>query len=425
PHPRGRPAHRRQPRPRDRHAAHRRARPRRRRPGHRLGDRRARRRRHQGPRLQRPRPAARRRQRRRRHLLADPPAVAGVRPAREQDGDLPDRHQGHRPAGAVRRRWQDRPVRRCGRRQDGPHPGDDLPRRQGVLRRLGVRRRRRAHPRGQRPVRGDDRVGRHRRHRAGVRADGRAAGHPAARRAVGADDGGVLPRRAEAGRAAVHRQHLPLHPGRVGGVDAARPHAQRRRLPADPGRRDGRAAGADHLDARSLDHLAAGDLRPRRRHHRPGAAHDVHPPGRHHGARPVHRRAGHLPGRRPARLHQPHPRPPLHRRRALRRRTRGAAHPAALQGPAGHHRDPRHRRARRGGQGPGQPGPSHPALPVAAVLRRRGLHRPARQVRPDRGDDRVVQEAHRGRLRPHPRAGVLPVRWHRGRRGQRPEARGL
>jgi F-type H+-transporting ATPase subunit beta len=53
----------------------------------------------------------------------------------------------------VRRRRQDRPVRRCRRRQDGPHPGDDLPRRQGVLRRVGVRRRRRAHPRGQRPVR--------------------------------------------------------------------------------------------------------------------------------------------------------------------------------------------------------------------------------------------------------------------------------
>jgi F-type H+-transporting ATPase subunit beta len=35
---------------------------------------------------------------------------------------------------------QDRPVRRCRRRQDGPHPGDDLPRRQGVLGRLGVRR---------------------------------------------------------------------------------------------------------------------------------------------------------------------------------------------------------------------------------------------------------------------------------------------
>ena len=61
--------------------------------------------------------------------------------------------------------------------------------------------------------------------RAGLRPDGRAAGHPAAGRAVRADHGGVLPRRAEPGGAAVHRQHLPVHPGRLGGVHAARPDA--------------------------------------------------------------------------------------------------------------------------------------------------------------------------------------------------------
>ena len=149
---------------------------------------------------------------------------------------------------------------------------------------------------------GDDRDRRHREDRAGLRPDGRAAGHPSAGRAVRADDGGVLPRRAEAGRAAVHRQHLPLHPGRLRGVDAARPHALGRRLPADAGRRDGRAAGAHHLDARSLDHLDAGDLRARRRHHRPGAAHDVRAPRRDDGALAADLRAGHLPGRGPARL---------------------------------------------------------------------------------------------------------------------------
>ena len=41
------------------------------------------------------------------------------------------------------------------------------------------------------------------------------------------------------GRAAVHRQHLPVHPGRFRGVDAARPHAVGGGLPADAGRRDG------------------------------------------------------------------------------------------------------------------------------------------------------------------------------------------
>ena len=171
---------------------------------------------------------------------------------------------------------------------------------------------------------GDDRVRRHRQDRAGLRPDGRAAGHPSARRPGRADHGGVLPRRAEAGRAAVHRQHLPLHPGRLRGVHAARPDAVRGGLPADAGRRDGRAAGADHLDPRSLDHLDAGDLRPRGRHHRPGAAHHVRPPRRDHGAVPADLREGHLPGGGPAGLHLPDPRPALHRRGALPGRRRGS-----------------------------------------------------------------------------------------------------
>ena len=74
-------------------------------------------------------------------------------------------------------------------------------------------------------IAGDDRVRRHRQDRAGLRPDGRAAGHPAAGGAVRADHGGVLPRRAEAGGAALHRQHLPLHPGRFRGLHPARPDA--------------------------------------------------------------------------------------------------------------------------------------------------------------------------------------------------------
>ena len=50
---------------------------------------------------------------------------------------------------------------------------------------------------------------------------------------------------------------------------------------------------------------------------------------------------GHLPGRRSAGLDLAHPRPARHRRRALQRRPPGQAGAAALQGPAGHHRDPR------------------------------------------------------------------------------------
>ena len=80
------------------------------------------------------------------------------------------------------------------------------------------------------------------------------------------------------------------------------------------------------------------------------------------------------------------PRPARRRRRALRRRARGAAHAAALQGPPGHHRHPRHGRADRGGQGDRHAGPPPPALHVPAVLRRRAVHRPPGQVRAAHGD---------------------------------------
>ena len=148
--------------------------------------------------------------------------------------------------------------------------------------------------------------------RAGLRPDGRAAGHPSAGRAVRPDHGGVLPRCAEAGRAVLHRQHLPLHPGRFRGLHAARPYALRGGLPAEPGGRDGCAPGAHHLDAWSLDHLDAGDLRPRGRPDRPGPGHHVRPPRRDDGALPSDLREGHLPGGGPAGLHVPHPGPALH-----------------------------------------------------------------------------------------------------------------
>ena len=57
---------------------------------------------------------------------------AGLRPARAAVADVRDRHQGHRPARALRAGRQDRPLRRCGRRQDRHHPGDDQPGRPAV-----------------------------------------------------------------------------------------------------------------------------------------------------------------------------------------------------------------------------------------------------------------------------------------------------
>ena len=63
---------------------------------------------------------------------------------------------------------------------------------------------------------------------------------------------------------------------------------------------------------------------------------------------------------------------------ALRRRPPGADDPAEVQGPPGHHRHPRHGRAQRGGQARRRARSQGAALPVAAVLRRLGLHRAPR-----------------------------------------------
>ena len=175
-------------------------------------------------------------------------------------------------------------------------------------------------------------------------------GRPPAGRALRADDGRVLPRGGRPGRAALHRQHLPLRPGGLRGLGAARPHALRGRLPADAGDRDGRAAGADHLDRAGLGDLDPGGLRPRRRPHRPGAGLGVRAPERDHDALAGDLREGDLPGGRPARLDLDDPQARHPRRGALPHRDRGPGGPAALQGAAGHHRHPRHRRALRRGQ---------------------------------------------------------------------------
>ena len=63
------------------------------------------------------------------------------------------------------------------------------------------------------------------------------------------------------------------------------------------------------LDQEGLDHLGAGHLRARRRHHRPRARDRVRAPRRHHRALAAAHRARHLPRGGPARLHVAHPRP--------------------------------------------------------------------------------------------------------------------
>ena len=141
--------------------------------------------------------------------------------------------------------------------------------------------------------------------RAGVRPDERAAGRPRPRRPDRPDGRGIFPRPGP-GRAVLRRQHLPLHPGRLGDVGAARPHPVGGGLSADAGDRHGRAAGAHHHHHQGLDHVGAGDLRAGRRLDRSGARHLVRALGRHHGAVALDRREGHLPGGRSARLDLAH-----------------------------------------------------------------------------------------------------------------------
>ena len=65
---------------------------------------------------------------------------------------------------------------------------------------------------------------------------------------TGSDRRRIFPRRRKPGRAAVHRQHFPLHAGGLGSIGAAGPHAERGGISAQPGDRNGRSAGAHHVD---------------------------------------------------------------------------------------------------------------------------------------------------------------------------------
>ncbi len=87
-----------------------------------------------------------------------PSAGAELRRPVDGSADPRDRHQGRRPARALCQGRQDRPVRRRRRRQDRAHHGAHQQHRQGARRLFGLRRRRRAHPRGQRPLSRDDRI---------------------------------------------------------------------------------------------------------------------------------------------------------------------------------------------------------------------------------------------------------------------------
>ena len=124
------------------------------------------------------------------------------------------------------------------------------------------------------------------------------------------------------------------------------PHAERRRLPADARHRDGPAAGAHHLDDQGRGHLGAGDLRARRRPDRPGAGATRSPTST---RRPSLVRAiveqGIYPAVDPLDSTSRALQPGIVSADHYRDRDARAGGAAALQGPAGHHRDPRHRGA--------------------------------------------------------------------------------
>ena len=145
----------------------------------------------------------------------------------------------------------------------------------------------------------------------------------------------------------------------------------------------------------------------------PVAGHDLRASRCHYRVVAPDRVARHLPGGGPARFDEPPARPARDRRGALQHRARRAGDPPALQGTAGHHRDPRHGRAVGRGQDHRASRAQDPALPVAAVPRRGGIHRQPRQVRCAQGHDPQLQGHHRGRVRQPARAGVLHGRRHR------------
>src|ERR1700748_1341233 len=116
-------------------------------------------------------------------------------------------------------------------------------------------------------------------------------------------------------------------------------------------------------------------------------------------------------------------RPAGHRRRALRDGPFGPARAAAVQVAAGHHRDPGHGRAFGRRQAGGQPRPQDRALPVAAVPRRRSVHRHAGRVREARRHHQGLQGHRRGQVRRPAGSGVLYGRHDRGSPGKGPQAR--
>ena len=135
---------------------------------------------------------------------------------------------------------------------------------------------------------------------------------------------------------------------------------------------------------------------------------------------------GIYPGGGPARLDLAHAVAAGRRRGALPDRAHGSAGAAALQVAAGHHRHSRHGRTVGRGQDRRGPRPQDRALPVAAVPRRRNLHRFAGKF-VDLADTIKGFRALRRQVRSSAGSRLLHGRHHRrsGREGQEARRSGL
>jgi hypothetical protein len=282
---------------------------------------------------------------------------------------------------------------------------------------VGVRRRRRAHPRRQRLLSRDDRIqGRHRpsipiRRRSkwsGVRPDERAAGQPPARRADRPDHRRVFPRSKArtccSSSTTSSASRRPARKCRRCSAACRRRWVTSRRWPTEMGALQERITSTKKGSITSVQ----ADLRAGRRLDRPGAGHDLRASGRDRGA--VARSPRWASTRRSIRST-----PPRAARSAGRRR--GALrHRAPVQQVLQRYKSLQDIIAILGmdelseeDKLPCGPRPQDRALPVAAVPRRRSVHRLAGQVRAAEGHHPRLQDDRRRRIRSS--AGSRPSTW--------------
>ena len=235
-----------------------------------------------------------------------------------------------------------------------------------------------------------------------VRPDERAARRPPARRADRPDDGRVLPRRGGPRRPPVHRQHLPLHPGGLGGLGAARPDAVARSATSRTWRpRWPRSRSGSRRRRRARSRSLQAVFVPADDYTDPAPATTfAHLDSTIRLERSI-AELGIYPAVDPltstSRVLDPNVVGQEHYDVAQETQAR----PAALPRPPGHHRDPRHRRAVRGGQGDRGPRPPAAAVHEPAVLRRPRCS-PAAPARTSRSRTRSRRSRRSSRARPTP-----------------------